>query len=191
MSSYPRDASENEMVDCPPPTSMIRDPGGSASALPSTNGISTIRSVIDRWRRENAIDGRYVWLPVEWEGDGPAPMVLMAPEPRGRSALAPGLAQRIFQHPQRDGRMRRVVTQQSNIRRPFRERLNELPMLHAARGIEGMSADVGAIGIIQMKVRQIGPDVFRVRKDLIKDHVVRPHHAIVSGHDDKTCRHRK
>lgn len=26
----------------------------------------------DRWRPENAIDGRYVWLPVEWEGETPA-----------------------------------------------------------------------------------------------------------------------
>lgn len=25
----------------------------------------------DRWRPENAIDGRYVWLPVDWEGDIP------------------------------------------------------------------------------------------------------------------------
>ncbi|GAM00359.1 glycoside hydrolase family 43 protein [Sphingomonas parapaucimobilis] len=25
----------------------------------------------DRWRPENAIDGRYVWLPVEWEGETP------------------------------------------------------------------------------------------------------------------------
>ena len=25
----------------------------------------------DRWRPGNAIDGRYVWLPVEWEGDKP------------------------------------------------------------------------------------------------------------------------
>lgn len=26
----------------------------------------------DRWRPKNAIDGRYVWLPVEWEGDQPS-----------------------------------------------------------------------------------------------------------------------
>ncbi len=25
----------------------------------------------DRWRGENAIDGRYIWLPVEWEGERP------------------------------------------------------------------------------------------------------------------------
>jgi hypothetical protein len=25
----------------------------------------------DRWRPKNAIDGRYVWLPVEWENDRP------------------------------------------------------------------------------------------------------------------------
>ncbi|MPM53174.1 hypothetical protein SDC9_99939 [bioreactor metagenome] len=30
----------------------------------------------DRWRPENAIDGRYLWLPVEWEGERP---VLRAP----------------------------------------------------------------------------------------------------------------
>jgi len=25
----------------------------------------------DRWAPENAIDGRYVWLPIEWVGDLP------------------------------------------------------------------------------------------------------------------------
>ncbi|MEZ0299495.1 MAG: family 43 glycosylhydrolase, partial [Candidatus Methylacidiphilales bacterium] len=25
----------------------------------------------DRWRPENSSDGRYVWLPIEWEGDKP------------------------------------------------------------------------------------------------------------------------
>ena len=35
-------------------------------------------------------DGDPIGRPVEWEGEGPPPMVLMAPEPRGRSALAPG-----------------------------------------------------------------------------------------------------
>jgi beta-xylosidase len=25
----------------------------------------------DRWRPQNAIDGRYIWLPIEWEGDRP------------------------------------------------------------------------------------------------------------------------
>ncbi len=24
-----------------------------------------------RWRPANAIDGRYIWLPVEWHGDKP------------------------------------------------------------------------------------------------------------------------
>ena len=27
--------------------------------------------MLDIWRKENAIDGRYVWLPVEWEGGKP------------------------------------------------------------------------------------------------------------------------
>ena len=35
-------------------------------------------------------DGEAVAKPVKWEGDGPPPMILMAPEPRGRPALAPG-----------------------------------------------------------------------------------------------------
>ncbi|MBW8780358.1 MAG: beta-glucanase, partial [Verrucomicrobia bacterium] len=25
----------------------------------------------DRWRPKNAIDGRYIWLPVEWENNRP------------------------------------------------------------------------------------------------------------------------
>jgi len=35
-------------------------------------------------------DGDAVARPVEWRGEGPPPMILMAPEPRGRPALAPG-----------------------------------------------------------------------------------------------------
>jgi ribonuclease R len=35
-------------------------------------------------------DGDAVAKPVEWRGDGPPPMILMAPEPAGRPALAPG-----------------------------------------------------------------------------------------------------
>ena len=35
-------------------------------------------------------DGDAIARPVGWEGDGPPPLVLMAPEPRGRPALAPG-----------------------------------------------------------------------------------------------------
>jgi ribonuclease R len=35
-------------------------------------------------------DGDAIARPVVWEGDGPPPMILMAPEPRGRPALAPG-----------------------------------------------------------------------------------------------------
>ncbi len=35
-------------------------------------------------------DGDAIARPVTWEGDGPPPMILMAAEPRGRPALAPG-----------------------------------------------------------------------------------------------------
>ena len=35
-------------------------------------------------------DGEAVARPVGWQGDGPPPLILMAPEPRGRPALAPG-----------------------------------------------------------------------------------------------------
>jgi ribonuclease R len=35
-------------------------------------------------------DGDAIARPVAWPGDGPPPLVVMAPEPRGRPALAPG-----------------------------------------------------------------------------------------------------
>ena len=35
-------------------------------------------------------DGDAVARPMDWQGDGPPPMVLMHPEPRGQAALAPG-----------------------------------------------------------------------------------------------------
>ncbi len=35
-------------------------------------------------------DGDAIARPVGWDGDGPPPLVLMTPEPRGRPALAPG-----------------------------------------------------------------------------------------------------
>jgi ribonuclease R len=35
-------------------------------------------------------DGDAIARPIAWAGDGPPPMILMAPEPRGRPALAPG-----------------------------------------------------------------------------------------------------
>jgi ribonuclease R len=35
-------------------------------------------------------DGDAIARPVNWQGDGPPPVILMAPEPRGRPALAPG-----------------------------------------------------------------------------------------------------
>ena len=34
--------------------------------------------------------GDAIARPVSWDGDGPPPLILMAPEPRGRPALAPG-----------------------------------------------------------------------------------------------------
>lgn len=35
-------------------------------------------------------DGDAIGRPVGWQGDGPPPLILMAPEPKGRAALAPG-----------------------------------------------------------------------------------------------------
>ena len=35
-------------------------------------------------------DGDALARPVQWDDDGPPPRILMAPEPRGRPALAPG-----------------------------------------------------------------------------------------------------
>jgi len=35
-------------------------------------------------------DGDAIARPVDWQGDGPPPAIFMAPEPRGRPALAPG-----------------------------------------------------------------------------------------------------
>src|SRR5579872_2366739 len=35
-------------------------------------------------------DGDALASPVGWQGEGPPPLILMAPEPRGRPALAPG-----------------------------------------------------------------------------------------------------
>jgi hypothetical protein len=35
------------------------------------NGCTRHILMFDVWRPKNAIDGRYVWLPVEWEGDKP------------------------------------------------------------------------------------------------------------------------
>ena len=35
-------------------------------------------------------DGDAIGRPVHWQADGPPPLILMAPEPRGRPALAPG-----------------------------------------------------------------------------------------------------
>ncbi len=35
-------------------------------------------------------EGDAIAKPVSWQGEGPPPMILMAPEPRGRPALAPG-----------------------------------------------------------------------------------------------------
>jgi hypothetical protein len=35
------------------------------------NGCTRHILMLDVWRKEDAIDGRYVWLPVEWEGGKP------------------------------------------------------------------------------------------------------------------------
>lgn len=39
--------------------------------VPSASGHERFIFMADRWRPNNAIDGRYIWLPVEWEGDKP------------------------------------------------------------------------------------------------------------------------
>jgi len=44
----------------------------STYALPLPGQPDQIVFMADRWNPKNAIDGRYVWLPVEWERDKPA-----------------------------------------------------------------------------------------------------------------------
>ncbi len=39
--------------------------------LPARGGEERFVFMADIWRPQNAIDGRYVWLPIEWEGDRP------------------------------------------------------------------------------------------------------------------------
>ena len=56
-------------------------------------------------------DGDAIARPVGWQGDGPPPLVLMAPEPYGRPALAPG--ERVL------ARLRPIRAEQ--IRRPHAE----------------------------------------------------------------------
>lgn len=43
----------------------------STYALPLPDMPDRIIFMADRWKPQNAIDGRYVWLPVEWEHDKP------------------------------------------------------------------------------------------------------------------------
>jgi hypothetical protein len=48
--------------------------GGQSSFVlpcPDTTGRERFVFMADIWRPKNAIDGRYVWLPIEWEGDRP------------------------------------------------------------------------------------------------------------------------
>lgn len=47
--------------------------GQSTHVLPVTgpNGEERFIFMADIWRPKNAIDGRHVWLPIEWEGDKP------------------------------------------------------------------------------------------------------------------------
>jgi len=42
----------------------------STFVLPVANGSGGFIFMADRWRPENAIDGRYVWLPVQFRSDG-------------------------------------------------------------------------------------------------------------------------
>ena len=39
--------------------------------LPTKDGRERFVFMADIWRPKNAIDGRYVWLPIEWEGERP------------------------------------------------------------------------------------------------------------------------
>ncbi len=43
----------------------------STFVLPVAGRRDAFIFMADRWRPVNAIDGRYVWLPIEWEGDRP------------------------------------------------------------------------------------------------------------------------
>lgn len=43
----------------------------STHVLPVAGKPGAFIFMADRWKPGNAIDGRYVWLPIEWEGDSP------------------------------------------------------------------------------------------------------------------------
>ena len=43
----------------------------STFALPAPCGRGQVILMFDQWRPKDPIDGRYVWLPVEWEGEKP------------------------------------------------------------------------------------------------------------------------
>jgi len=45
--------------------------GQSTFALPAPCGHGQVILMFDQWRPKDPIDGRYVWLPVEWEGEKP------------------------------------------------------------------------------------------------------------------------
>jgi hypothetical protein len=42
----------------------------STYALPVEGRPGAFIFIADRWRPKNAIDGRYVWLPIDVDGDG-------------------------------------------------------------------------------------------------------------------------
>ncbi len=63
-------------------TAPHRPAGGST---PASTPDSTIVQITGTDR-----DGDAVGRPVDWQGNGPAPMVFMHPQPRGEPALAPG-----------------------------------------------------------------------------------------------------
>lgn len=56
------------------PTQVATTFGGQSTfvlPLPTRGGAERFVFMADIWRPKNAIDGRYVWLPIEWEGDRP------------------------------------------------------------------------------------------------------------------------
>jgi ribonuclease R len=70
-------ALESEGAIAPMPRRRLADPAG----LPEVTVVQVTGT---------DADGDAVARPVQWEGDGPPPRILMAPEPAGRPALAPG-----------------------------------------------------------------------------------------------------
>jgi len=44
----------------------------STTVLPVPGKSQSLIFIADLWRPKDAIDGRYAWLPLEWEGEKPA-----------------------------------------------------------------------------------------------------------------------